>query len=173
MEAIGQKFVASVAQGRLPEGGQHLRSFPEHAQEQVSEARQAFDSVRLLDGTPADRDRRPGHISIDYGDSADGAYRAHGYEASFQGTPEAGTVTELRHFPGTEQARAITDATWTNLDGSRMTSLTYLQLDGENRVEYASLNRVDTEHPDQGQAIGWQMGFDTATLDNASGWLVT
>ena len=167
---IGQKFVATVAQGKIPEGGRMLRTFPESASQELDQARLGFDSVRLLDNSPQDSDPRQGHVSIDYGNSGDGGYRAHRYEANIEGSAEQGTVSERRHFPAMNLAEAMTDASWTKLDGRTLTSVAYLQLDGRDKVDYASLNHVDIDHPENGRAFGWTTGFDTAALEQAQDW---
>lgn len=170
MEAIGQKLITTVGQGKVPEGGRVLRTFPEYAPVELAEARRGFDTVTLLDNTAQDTDRRAGHISIDYPDSVDGAYRAHRYEAAFEGTSQTGTLSEHRHFPDAGQGKAIIDGSWTSLDGTRMTSVAYVQLEGGERLEYASLSHVDLESPERSQAVGWTRGLDSAALAHASDW---
>ena len=39
----------------------------------------------------------------------------------------------------------------------------------DDAITFASVNRVDAEHPEQGQAVGWSSGFtarDVATVKN-------
>lgn len=170
MDGIGQKFVAAVSRGKVPEGGRVLRAFPDHASLELAEARKGFESVRLLDNAPLDQDRRSGHVLIEYPDSGDGGYRAHRYEAIYSGTPDAGTASETRQFPAAGQGKAIIDGNWTSLDGPCMTCAAYVQLEGEDRLAYASLNHVDSESPERSQVIGWARGFDATALDQARGW---
>ena len=167
---IGKKLIATVSQGKLPQGGKPLHVVADYAAEEVEQARLSFDSVRELDNTPEDLDRRKGHVSLHHPDSADGGYRAHRYQATYKGTRDAGTVTELRHFPDTPMARGVTDGNWSQLEGESVTSGSYLKLTGGNRVEFASVVHMDADQPEKSAGMGWNMGLEAADLADAQSW---
>ena len=163
-------FVASLAQGRIPQGARPLRGFREHAQAAVDEARLGFALVQERDNGLGDLDPRAGHITMELDDSRDGGYRRHRYEAFYEGTAEDGTVFELRRFPADGGSPALADGSWTRLEGQSMTHASYLQLEGEGKVEYASFNHVDAHQPERSRAAGWTTGFEAAALEQTSEW---
>jgi hypothetical protein len=79
-------------------------------------------------------------------------------------------MLELRHFPATDSAQAVTDAAWTRLEGQTLTSATYLQAEDDQRVENASASFVDAAHPEKVHAVGWSAGFGSADVPSVSDW---
>jgi hypothetical protein len=170
VESIGQKFLSGLEQGRIPSGAHRLRSFAEHAQAELDEARLGFDLVVSRDNGPQDLDPRPGRLCMELGNSHDGGYRSHRYEATYEGSAEQGSLLEMRHFPATEQGPGLTDAHWTRLDGQTLTQASFLQREGEDAVQLASAHRVDAADPGNSQTAGWSRGFDAAALEKTVEW---
>ncbi len=168
MESIGQQFLTSIARGQLPAGGRELRVFPERTTDEVEQARSGFDSVVARDNAQGDLDLRVGHICVEVGDSSDGGYRSHRYEASFEGTSQQGALTETRRFPASGAAPELIDGSWTRLDGEKVTNATYLEAGG--LLQYASVVHLDAARGRHSAAVGWTSGVEAHHLQQASDW---